>query len=103
MCYEAKEDYKTALTFAKKFQEAEAKNYKRNQSNETDKQRIVYEMDREEQLLKQKKREDKIQRKVAIEKGRSNIVVISFTVIVSLMITFYFLQTAKKNKQLQQS
>lgn len=103
MCYEAKGDYKSALIFAKKFQEVEAQNYKRNKSNETDKQRIVYEMEREEQLLKQKKREDKIQRKVTIEKDRSNIVVISFTVIVSLMITFYFLQTAKKKKQLQQS
>jgi tetratricopeptide (TPR) repeat protein len=99
MSYEAKGDYKNALQFAKKFQEEEAKNYKRNQANETDMQRTIYEMEREEQILKQKKREDKIQNKVTVEKDRGKIIVITFTIIVALMITFYFLQNARKNKQ----
>lgn len=99
MCYEAKGDYKSALDYARKYQETEANNYKRNQLNEIDKQRIVYEMEREEQFLKQKKREDKIQRKVTVEKDRSKIIAISFIIILSLIITFYFIQTARKNKQ----
>jgi tetratricopeptide (TPR) repeat protein len=99
MSYESKGDYKNALQYAKKFQEEEAKNYKRNQVNETDMQRTIYEMEREEQILKQKKREDKIQNKVTVEKDRGKIIVITFTIIVALMITFYFLQNARKNKQ----
>ena len=97
MCYEATGNYGKSLEYARKFQEIEAKNYKKNQLNEIDLQRTVYEIEREEQSLKQKKREDKIQNKVNIEQNRGKFIVITFTIIVSLMIVFYFLQNVKKN------
>jgi tetratricopeptide (TPR) repeat protein len=99
MCYEEKGDFKKALEYSRKYQEIEADNYKRNQGNEIDLQRTAYEIEREEEILNQKKREDKIQNKVLLEQDRGRIIVITFTIIVALMIVFYFLQTSRKNKQ----
>ncbi len=96
MCYESKGDYKTSLEYARKYQEVEAENYKRNRTTEFDLQRTIYEIEREEQSLKQKKREDKIENNVHIEQGRGRIIIISFAVITALMIGFYYLLSSRR-------
>lgn len=96
MCYESKGEYKLSLEYARKYQEVEAENYKRNRTNEFDLQRIMYEIDREEQSSKQKKREDKIENNVQIAQDRTKTILVSFGIIIALVVAFYFFQLNRK-------
>lgn len=72
---------------------------KKNVVREIDLQRAAYEVEREEELINHKKREDRIQNRVETEQDRGKIIVIGFSLVVGLLIISYFFLLAKNQKR----
>ncbi len=97
-CWKAKGNYKEAYVYLQRHLEQVNIMREKNQVREIDLQRANYEIEREEQRLKQKKREDTIQSRVETEQDRGKIIVIGFSLVVGLLIISYFFLLARNHK-----
>lgn len=97
-CWKAKGKYDKAFFYLEKHLEQVNIMRQKNQVREIDLQRASYEIEREEQRLKQKKREDRIQNQVETEQDRGKIIVIGFSLVVGLLIISYFFLLARNHK-----
>lgn len=98
-CYKMKKDFKKALEYKELYIEQLQVMHKKNQVKEIDMQRAAYEIEREEQLLNQKKRENKIQNRVESEQDRGKIIVIAFSLVVGVLLIFYIFLLAKNSRK----
>lgn len=98
MSYKAKGNYKEAFDYMEKNMEQRDLMRKKNQVREIDLQRAAYEMQREEQRLNQKKREDRMRNRVETEQDRGKIIVIGFSLVVGLLIISYFFLLAQNQR-----
>lgn len=96
--YKAKGNYKEAYDHLQKHLELVNVMKEKNQVREIDLQRASYEVEREEQRLRQKKREENMQNRVETEQDRGRIIVIGFSLVVGLLIISYFFLLARNHK-----
>jgi tetratricopeptide (TPR) repeat protein len=105
-CYKALGDYKKALSSMEEYVSKIKLIQRNNQNKDADFQRVAYELDVEERMLEQKKREDKINERIAEEQDRAKFIVIGFSLIgVAFLVYLVFqrLNTSLFAKQKQQN
>lgn len=98
-CYKMKKDFQKALAYKELYVEQVEVMHKKNQVKEVDLQRAAYEIEKEEQLLNQKKRENQIQNRVESEQDRGKIIVIAFSLVVGVLLIFYIFLLAKNSRK----
>lgn len=90
-CYKALGDHKKALQSMEEYVAKIKLIQRNNQNKDADFQRIAYELDVEERMLEQKKREDKINERVLEEQDRARFIVIGFSIIgIAFLVYFIF-------------
>lgn len=98
-CYKMKKDFQKALEYKELYLEQVQIMHKKNQVREIDLQRAAYEIEREEQLLNQKKRENQIRHRIENEQDRGKIIVIGFSLVVGVLLIFYIFLLAKNSRK----
>lgn len=98
-CYKMKKDFQKALEYKELYVEQMQIMHKKNQVREIDLQRAAYEIEREEQLLNQKKRENQIRHRIENEQDRGKIIVIGFSLVVGVLLIFYIFLLAKNSRK----
>lgn len=98
-CYKMKKDFQKALEYKEMYVEQMQIMHKKNQVREIDLQRAAYEIEREEQLLNQKKRENQIRHRIENEQDRGKFIVIGFSLVVGVLLIFYIFLLAKNSRK----
>lgn len=91
-CYKALGDYPKAINNLEEYISKIKLIQRNNQNKDADFQRIAYELDVEERMLEQKKREDKINERIQKEQNRARFIVIGFSIIGIVFLGYFIFQ-----------
>lgn len=94
-CYAHIGNHKDAYFYLQKYVKELTAIYKKNQKKNLEFQRAAYEIQREEERLKQDKRERKISELVEHEQDRGKVIVIGFSLLIGVLLVFYFFLLAR--------
>lgn len=96
--YKSMRNFEKAEEYLTKYIETYKLIQKNNQQKETDFLEVAYELDRQEAIRLQAKRENKLQNKVVREQNRGKIIVIAFSIILGGILVWELFKAARERK-----